>query len=218
MRGFAMAISSRGILVALVLAGCASQTTALHGQADDIPLFITKGEATSLRVLRRGRRATVLVFWSASCPCVRRYQERVETLLERYQANGVLVVGVSSNADETLADVQRVSRERGLRLPIWRDEDGLVAQSLDVRTTPTVVVLDERGQKRFQGWIDNERAPGEADREPWLESALQGVLENRNDFAPQTPIYGCAITRRLFGTSQSHSCLAPNGPTKGSPE
>ena len=220
--GFAMGISKKDVLVAALLAsvvaGCASQEIAKRGQADEVTLLTGGGNAVPLREIWRGHRATVLIFWSANCPCVRRYQDRVETLLGQYQAKGVAIFGVSSNADETFAEVKRVASTRGIRLPIVRDEDGLLAQALGARSTPTVVMLDERGQTRFVGWLDNERTPGEPDREPWLELALQGVLENRSDFATRSPVYGCTIARRLFGATQGHSCLAPNEPTKRSPQ
>ena len=206
------------VLLASVVAGCASQKVAKRGQADELTLLTGEGNAVPLRELWREHRATVLIFWSANCPCVRRYQDRVETLLEQYQAKGVAVLGVSSNADETFAEVKRVASARDIRLPILRDEDGLLAQALGARSTPTVVMLDERGQTRFVGWLDNERTPGEPDREPWLELALQGVLENRSGFATRTPVFGCTIARRLFGATQVHSCIAPNEPSKRSPQ
>jgi len=220
--GFAMGISRRyvvaTVLLASVVAGCASQKVAKRGQADDVTLLTGEGNALPLSEIWRGHRATVLIFWSANCPCVRRYQDRVETLLEQYQAKGVAVLGVSSNADETFAEVKRVASARDIRLPIVRDEDGLLAQALGARSTPTVVMLDERGQTRFVGWLDNERTPGEPDREPWLELALQGVLESRSGFATRTPVFGCTIARRLFGATQVHSCIAPNEPSKRSPQ
>ena len=217
-----MGISRRSIvatvLLASVAAGCASQESARRGQVDEVILLTGEGNPVPLREIWHGHRATVLIFWSANCPCVRRYQDRVETLLERYRAKGVAVFGVSSNADETFAEVKRVASARGIRLPIVRDEDGLLAQAFGARSTPTVVMLDERGETRFAGWFDNERTPGEPDREPWLELALQGVLENRRDFATRSPVFGCTIARRLFGATQGHSCLAPNEPTKRSPQ
>jgi peroxiredoxin len=206
------------VLLASVVAGCASQKVAKRGQADEVTLLTGGGNAVPLREIWRGHRATVLIFWSANCPCVRRYQDRVETLLGQYQAKGVAIFGVSSNADETFAEVKRVASARDIRLPIVRDEDGLLAQALGARSTPTVVMLDERGQTRFVGWLDNERTPGEPDREPWLELALQGVLENRSGFATRTPVFGCTIARRLFGATQVHSCIAPNEPSKRSPQ
>jgi len=220
--GFAMGISRRNvvatILLASVVVGCASQESARRGQLDEVILLTGEGNSVPLREIWRGHRATVLIFWSASCPCVRRYQDRVETLLERYQAKGVAVFGVSSNADETFAEVKRAASARGIRLPIVRDEGGLLAQASGVRSTPTVVLLDEWGETRFVGWLDNERTPGEPDREPWLELALRGVLGNRSDFATRSPVFGCTIARRLFGATQGHSCMAPNEPSKGSPQ
>ena len=217
-----MGISRKDILAAVLLAsvvaGCASQESARRGQVDEVTLLTGGGNAVPLREIWREHRATVLIFWSANCPCVRRYQDRVETLLGQYQAKGVAAFGVSSNADETFAEVKHVAGARGIHLPIMRDEDGLLAQALGVRSTPTVVLLDERGRARFVGWFDNERTPGEPDREPWVELALQGVLENRSDFATRSPVYGCTIARRLFGATQGHSCLAPNEPTKRSPQ
>jgi len=217
-----MGISRRNlvatVLSASVVVGCASQESARGAQVGEIALLAGEGNSVPLREIWRGHRATVLIFWSANCPCVGRYQDRVETLLGQYQAKGVAVFGVSSNADETFAEVKRVASTRGIRLPIVRDEDGLLAQAFGVRSTPTVVMLDERGQARFVGWLDNERTPGEPDREPWLELALQGVLENRSDFATRSPVFGCTIARRLFGATQAHSCIAPNETSKRSPQ
>jgi peroxiredoxin len=217
-----MGISRKDVLAVVLLASvgaaCASQESAKRGQADEVTLLISDGKHVPLREIWSGHRATVLIFWSANCPCVRRYQDRVEALLARYQAKNVAVLGVSSNADETFAEVKRVASTRGIRLPIVRDEDGLLAQALGVRSTPTVVMLDERGQARFVGWLDNERTPGEANREPWLELALQGVLENRSDFTTRTPVFGCTIARRLFGAAQGASCVAPNESGKRSPQ
>jgi len=46
----------------------------------------------------------------------------------------------------------------------------------------------------------------ESGREAWLDLALAGVLEQRDDFASQVPIYGCAITRSAFGASGCPRC------------
>jgi hypothetical protein len=130
----------------------------------------------------------------------------VDGLLDRYPVGKVRVVGISSNAGESFEDVLRVAKQRQVRIPILRDEGGQVARAIGVHSTPTVVVIDERGNVRFRGWIDNERLPGDPDREAWLERALQGILEGHSDFAERSPTYGCAITRSLFGSSSSSCC------------
>ncbi len=199
-KGFAVVLS------VLAATGCASRAQPLPDVGrTPLALESADGSAVALDHLWRDRTATVLVFWSGGCPCVRRYQDRVDSLLDRFPADQVRIAGISSNAGESFADVLRVAKERGVRIPIFRDEGGEVAAVVGVHSTPTVVVLDGSGHVRFRGWIDNERLPGDPKREPWLEHAVQGLIEHR-DFAARTPIYGCAISRSLLGPSPGHCC------------
>jgi hypothetical protein len=194
------------MLAILAAVACASSAKPLPDIGrTTLPLLAADGSTLTLDRLWRDHSATVLVFWSGGCPCVRRYQDRVDSLLDRYPARQVRIAGISSNAGEAFADVLRVAQERSVRIPIFRDEGGRVAEAVGVHSTPTVVVLDGKGRVRFRGWIDNERLPGDPKREPWLERALHGLLEHR-DFASRTPIYGCAISRSLFGAPPGHCC------------
>jgi hypothetical protein len=195
-------------LLAVLLAVLTLPFSAAAGEEAPLGVLAADGRRVSLDELRAGRDATVLVFWSAGCPCVRRYQERVDALLDAYPKDRVQVVALVSNAGESLADDLRVAVERGVRVPIYRDEGGRVARSVGARSTPTVVVLDGKGEVRFLGWIDNERLPGTEGREPWLDRALAGVLAGRDDFRKKTPTYGCIITRSLSEPQTSPCCSA----------
>lgn len=196
-------------VLSLALAGCAGAGAAVGTSSASPALTAADGSSVTLAELSAQHDATVLVFWSAGCPCVRRYQARVDALVERYvPGDRVHVVAVASNAGESWEDARRVAAERGVRVPLFRDEGGAVAKLVGARSTPTAAVLDRKGRVRFLGWIDNEREPGAADREPWLESAIEGVLANRS-FASRTPTWGCTITRSLFGP-EPKACAAPH--------
>jgi Redoxin len=201
-----MATSRQLLLVVLLGSACATSRRAETGPAGALALAAPDGTTTTIRDRCRGRDATVLVVWSGTCPCVRRYQQRVDALLDDYPAARVCVLGVSSNAGERFPDVLRVAGERGVRIPILRDEGARVADALGVRSTPTVVVLDAAGEVRYLGWIDNERLPGDPGREAWLDRALQGVLDHRGAFEHRSPTYGCVITRSLLGAQTSPCC------------
>jgi len=193
------------LLATLAITGCATMASSAQAQRPPV-LLDPQGHGARFDELYRGHDATVIVFWSGGCPCVRRYQERVDGLLDHYPADRVRIVGIASNDGESLADVQRVVRERKVRIPVYRDEAGSVARLLGARSTPTTVLLDAAGKVRFIGWFDNERRPGQADREPWLENALDGLLAGREDFSARAPTYGCPITRSIFGPSKCSGC------------
>ncbi|MEW5741655.1 MAG: redoxin family protein [Myxococcota bacterium] len=203
---------------ALALAGCASVArTSPASEWSGLPLAHPDGRTTTAGGLLSSQRATVFVFWATQCPCVRRYQARVEALASAYSARGVAFVGIDSNADDTLEDIARVTRARGVTMPVWRDAGGQLARALGARSTPTVVLVDARGEVKFRGWLDNERLPGESDREPWLEEALVGVLDG-TPYAAASPTWGCAITRSLKSVAQCHSPAVEVSSSPAAPE
>lgn len=184
-------VSAAGFAETPVEAGAALQT--LSGAPYDFGAVV------------RQSRAVVLVFWSAGCPCVRRYQQRVEGLISKYGPSGVKVLGVSSNAGEDPASVQRAVTERGITLEVVRDPSGKLAEVVGARSTPTVAVLGRDGKVAYLGWIDNEREPGVEGREPYLERALDALLAGKGGFSRRSPVYGCRITRKLFEVGQCHT-------------
>lgn len=208
MAGSSLVTAALAASAALVASACASHPVALTTVAET-SLAVRASDGTRVRIadLSRAQPATVLVFWSASCPCVRRYQTRVEALGLRYPAGRVRVLAVSSNADESFEDALAESTRRGLRTPLYRDDGGQLAAALGARSTPTVVVLDGSGAVRFVGWIDNEHEPGDPARQRWLEQAIDGVLTGTR-FEARTRTFGCAITRATI-REQSPCCADP---------
>lgn len=198
--------TSRVVALCAVMSACAHVGSAAHPKEPSPTLRSATGDTATLAELTAGHDATVLVFWSSGCPCVRRYQARVDALAERFSARGVQVLAVSSNAGENFDEALSVARERGVKVPLWRDEGGAVATLVGARSTPTAAVLDRTGALRFIGWVDNEREPGAEDREPWLEQALEGVL-TPGSFTKRTPTWGCTITKSLSSIEPRH-CVA----------
>lgn len=140
-------------------------------------------------------KATVLIWWSTSCPCVLRFQSRMHDLQKDYASRSVAVFAVASNADDSFEDIQKVVKERGFKLPMLYDSQGVLAKEIGVYTTPTAVLLDQTGEVKFVGWIDNERLPGVPGRIPYLQNALDQLLDGKVIKTPRAPVYGCRITR-----------------------
>lgn len=207
--GAAGGLLTAGLLLTGLPASAAldAATQALHTE---------EGDRLDLVALTRERRAVVLVFVSGACPCVRRYQARIAELARRFGPGGIAVFGVVSNAKETPADVRRVYPRRQLDVPLIHDPGGRLADAVGARSTPTVAILGPGPELLFLGWIDNEREPGAAGRQPYVERVLEAVLAGRDDFGERSPVYGCRITRQLFGGSVEHDeggCPGrPSGP------
>jgi len=203
------------VLVTAVSMGCSTTSVAdrvIPTNAGALPELLSLPASTSSSYDLTGtvasHDATVLVWYGTTCPCVVRYQSRVEDLLTRYSARNVAVVGISSNSDDSAAKLEAHLAKHAVKYPVVVDPRGRLARLLQAETTPTVVLLDRQGRVRYRGWIDNERRLGQSGRKPWLENALKAVLGNTEVARVKTSPRGCAITRSL--SSACGRCSVPS--------
>lgn len=181
-------------IVVLLVSGCA--TAPERAASVEAPrVFDLEGAPFPLERTIESHRATVLVFWATGCPCVARYQKRIDALASFHPE--VAVVAISSNVDDDLATLREIYPSRSPKVPIAVDVGGTLADRVGARSTPTAVVVDSRGAIRYVGWIDNERLPGTEGRKAWVEEALRAVLEGDEGASSTGPMWGCRITRSL---------------------
>lgn len=181
-----MVISSRIwnlLFVVLLLQSCA--TTPIQGPS------------LSTKELIGDSKASVFVWWATQCPCVTRYESRIEDLARTFAPKGIRFYVIASNSDDDKVRIETVAQKRGFKLPIRIDEGAKLATELGARTTPTVVIVDRDGHVQYRGWIDNERQIGESGRIAYAENALLDIVEDRSVREPSSPIYGCRITKKL---------------------
>lgn len=183
------------LLLVVLLSACATTPRVNEPAA---ALVALDGSEVSVAQLTGRHELTVFSWWASSCPCVARYEARLQALRARHPEAKVGVYAIVSNADETLAGVKAETTKRGLDLPVLFDPGARLAGELGVRSTPTVVLFDREGQLLFKGWMDNERQPGEPNREPWLDQAIETRLAGRTDHMTRSPTWGCPITRSLL--------------------
>ncbi len=188
---------SAGILWSLLI-GALSSCAAAPLRPDTMPTLTTlEGNSVTLPAVLSKAAATVLIFFATDCPCVTRYQQRMERWANTLTSDSAQVFYVSSNAADDRAALQEAIATRHLQLPMLIDPQGTLARELQVRSTPTVVVFDRTGALRFRGWFDNERLPLEPGREAWVETAVDQLLAGQTGFTSSAPMWGCVITRRL---------------------
>ena len=187
----------RALLLALFLTSCA--TRGANQLTEPVTLVAPDGAPLVLSdLLSATTRATVLVWWSSTCPCVRRYEARVRDLAARHP--DLAFFHVASNADDGPEEIAHAQAP----LPILHDIGGDLATKLGVRSTPTAIVLAPSGEVLFRGWIDDEHDVDDPDRKPWLEDALARI-ERGDTTLTQTPTWGCMVTRSLGQAGRCHT-------------
>jgi peroxiredoxin len=91
-------------------------------------------------------RTVVLNFWATWCGPCREELPELQSVADRFQAQGVTVLGV--NVQEGAAVVQRFLRDLGVRFPVVRDSDGNVALRYRVSGLPVTFIVGPDGVLR----------------------------------------------------------------------
>jgi len=140
----------------------------------------------------------VVVFLCTGCPVNNLYLPTLAALHEKYSPQGVLFIGINSNAQDDRATVARHAREHGLPFVVLKDDGAKVADRFAAARTPEAFVLDGSRNVRYRGRIDDRYDKGiqraRASRHD-LVDALDAVLAGRKVEQAVTEATGCPITR-----------------------
>ena len=157
----------------------------------DFSLPLVTGDKRTLTGLLAGRRALIVVFWSAVCSHCRRYDLYLNTRAE--QDGEVALVAVAARQHESRESLLAAVRERDLRFPLLHDADRAVARAWQVEQTPRAFLLDAERRVVYRGAIDNFRYPGDPEREAYLEDAVAAFLDGSEVPRAETPSFGCPV-------------------------
>jgi peroxiredoxin/mono/diheme cytochrome c family protein len=142
--------------------------------------------------------ALVLVFIGADCPVSKHYGSRLAQLAEQYDDKNVQFLGIDSNRQDSLADVERYAREYKIEFPILKDPGNKVADQFAAERMSEVFLLDRDRGSRYRGRIDDQfgvgYARGQASQN-YLASALDEVLAGKPVTTSAVPAVGCVIGR-----------------------
>lgn len=161
--------------------------------ASDFSLPDINGKNHSLASLK-GKNGTVLIFISTQCPVVRAYIERIEKLAQDYRARGVNVIGINSNASESVDDMKAHATENHLTFTILRDKGNKVADMIGAQRTPEAFFFNASDKLVYHGRIDNSRN-GENISSNDLRDAIDATLEGKPVTKTEASAFGCSIKR-----------------------
>ena len=145
----------------------------------------------------KGSRWKVVCFLGAECPLARLYGQRLSQLSGEFAPQGVRVIGINSNPQDSAADVRNYMRDLEISFPIVKDEDQSLARRFGATRTPEVMVLDAAGMVRYQGRIDDQYEPGISRGKPTqhnLRDAIEALVSGEQVPITRTMTVGCLIT------------------------
>ena len=145
-----------------------------------------------------GHPVIIVAFLGTECPLARLYGPRLQEIAADYAEQGVAVIGVNSNLQDSLSEIGAYARRGGISFPIIKDSGNAIADQFGAERTPEVFVLDADRKIRYRGRIDDQYVVGvvrNAATRHDLREAVDELLAGRTVSEPETTALGCIIGR-----------------------
>lgn len=183
------------LAVAALTAWVAAPARGAPIQPDLGDIALRDGDAASvlLRDLLARHRFTTVVFYSESCPCFAAHLDRLQRIAAELGPRGAAVLLVDS---ERHAPGDVPPRSLGSGLPIWTDPGARLARRLDVHLATESLVFDRAGRLQYRGGIDDQRKHITGGARPYLQDALNALLDGRQPPTAASKALGCTL--RLY--------------------
>ncbi|MBM3955914.1 MAG: redoxin domain-containing protein [Planctomycetes bacterium] len=143
------------------------------------------------------KRGVVIGFLGVGCPVARQYAVRLGEIAKRFADQGITVIGVDANPQDTADELAATGRELEVDYALLRDEGQRIARHVGATRTGGVVLLDGAGTVVYAGRVDDQFAPGLARPAPTSEelvAAIGDLLAGRPVAISRTEPVGCLIT------------------------
>jgi hypothetical protein len=139
----------------------------------------------------------VFLFLGVECPVARQYGAKLQPLAEQFAGKAVQFIGVNSNPQDSRAEVAQYQKDLNLTFANLKDPGQLIAKHFSATRTAEAVVIDQQGQVKYRGRIDDQYSPGVTrgtTSSHDLKNALEELLAGLPVTLPETTPVGCLIT------------------------
>lgn len=166
---------------------------AIGAKLENFTLPDLSGAEQSLDKLE-GENGAVLVWVSAQCPVVKSYNERINQVADELKAKGINLIGINSNATESLDWISSTAKEVGYKFPVLIDKGNVLADKLGATVTPEFFYFDKDNVLLYHGALDNDRS-GKNVTINYLRDAFDSALSKQPIKTAKTNVIGCSIKR-----------------------
>jgi peroxiredoxin len=117
--------------------------------AEQAPDFVLRAvSGGNFRLSEFQGQVVALGFWARWCGDCRQAMQALNTLYDKYQRAGLVLLGI--DVDDSLEQTRAMTRSLGLTFPVLVDDQKTVSNLFKVKSMPLIVLIDRAGQIRFQ--------------------------------------------------------------------
>lgn len=197
---FAFVISLAVGASALALGGAVSVGNA----APSIQAVDSNGRKVDLGALRG--KFVVLEWSNFGCPYVQKHYNggNMQALQKKYTDKGVVWLTIFSSAEGapgyyTPDVLNKLAAQKHMASTLVPDPSGTIGKAYNARNTPTMFVIDPKGNVVYMGGIDNRPDPDPASLNGatnYVAQALDEAMAGKTVSVPVSRPYGCGIKYR----------------------
>lgn len=176
-------------------AGEATQAERLGRVVPDVTLTDYRGASVSLADVK-DKPVVVLAFLGTECPLAKLAVTKLNTLAKEFEPRGVVILGVNSNRQDSLADLAAQAKQQEVGFRLLKDAGNKLADAAGAERTPEVVVLDQKRAIQYVGRIDDQDGIGfrrDAAKRNDLRIAIEELLAGKPVTVATTEVEGCYI-------------------------
>ena len=166
----------------------------VDAQAQELAFSLPSSEGSKVAI-EPNTKLTAVCFLGTECPMARSYASTLSRLAKDF-SDHLQVVGVMSNLQDSLEDIQNYREELDVRFPLLIDKNNVIADQFGATRTPEVYLLDQELKLRYHGRIDDQSAPSVAKAAASsndLERAVAELIQGKPVSVKETRALGCVI-------------------------
>jgi len=142
----------------------------------------------------------LVIFSCNTCPWVSKWEDRMKTISNTARINNVGMVALNPNErirerGESLSDMKRRSTKQTYNFIYAIDKDHAIADAFGATKTPEVFLFDGDMKLVYKGAIDDNPDDESLVKNPYLENAIQALVDGSAIKNSKTKLEGCSIKR-----------------------
>ena len=170
--------------------------------AEDFSLKNVDGSMVSMGMIRySSAKGFIIAFTCNHCPFSKKYEERLIALNKKYEPLGYPLIAINPNdaelePDDSFENMQKLAKEKGYTFPYLHDEPQRTTFFFGAEKTPHMYVLKKEAGKYkvcYIGAIDDDVKNEKAEKQKYVEKAVDELLAGKQVSNPLTKAVGCLI-------------------------